>query len=124
LTLNGLLQESGTGELVHGQAGASFLPLTLAASKGSTATSATFATPAKTQPRVQLEVKQPDPKQARLEFTLTVDHAAIPQGPVQYQSGDQAMLTTSFLLDDHVHTPVVVTPKLPWRCSKSELETP
>src|SRR5262249_48748573 len=124
-TINGLLGDGGAGELVRGPGGAPFLPLTLLARRGGKATEAIFETPSGARPHVRLEVKQRNPKEGRLEFTLKVERASILRPPGACAAGaGPATLGASIAIGGTPPAPIDLSPVLTWRCGGSELATP
>jgi hypothetical protein len=126
VTVTALLGEIGAGELVRGHGGAPFLPLTLSARRGSKAAAAIFETPAGHRPSVEIEVKQRDPKNGEVEFSLKVERATIPVPPTGCGpgGGHAVPLTTSMAIEDGSPASRQVSAVLPWRCGRSELRTP
>ena len=119
-----LVEADGAGELVRGPAGSPFAPLQLTAARGSRPNRATFKTPAGARPIVTVEVTNRDVKTGKLQVSLTVDRAAMPEAAQGCATGDTAVLRTRFIIDDGVHPPVPFNVEQPWRRNQSRLKTP
>jgi hypothetical protein len=127
LTVSALLDEAdGAGELVRGNGGATLLPLTLGARAGSTPTAAIYQRASGVRPVVWAEVKNRDPKTARIEFSIKVDRATMPIGPALCSAGSPSTteLTTQFNLQVGTGTPVGVEVIVPWQCLGTQMRTP
>jgi hypothetical protein len=127
LAIRGLLrEESGAGELLAKPDGTPLLPMNLSPRPDSTATEVIFETPAGVQPQLRVEVKNQDPSQGLLEFTLAANGTTIPKGPTLCGSGASptTILTTRFTLVDGTNVPVTVTAVHPWQCNGEQLKTP
>jgi hypothetical protein len=118
-----LTEADGAGEIVRGEGGAPFLPVLLAAGRGSKPNRATFKTEAGVRPIVTIEVTNRDRANGRLDFALTVNLASAPEAPDTCGDGS-ALLRTRLILDDHLHPPVAVNLEQPWRCNRSRLTAP
>lgn len=119
---NLLYDEGGGGELIAGADGAKLLPRNLAASPGSTATTAIFETPSGSRPKLRVEVRKRIRGRPVLAFTISADHAGILGTPARCRDeSSESTLRTRFTLVDGTHAPVTVTAEWPWQCKGNRL---
>jgi len=126
VTLHDLLnEEGGAGELATGRDGGGLLPLSLPAARGSKPDEAVFETPTGAQPKVRVELKQRDPDDGELEFSITLEGVVI-RSPVWCHGAPEpsTLLATTFTLSGGVEGPTEIGVERPWRCRSDELRAP
>ena len=127
VTLTSLLDEvGGAGELTRAAGGIPLLPVALPARRGSKPTDAIYVTPSGARPGVRVELTTRDPATGLVEFSIRVDRATIPAGPVLCagNSPPTSQLRTAFSVQTGVSAPLALDLTLPWRCLGTQLRTP
>jgi hypothetical protein len=126
VTLRDLLnEEGGAGELANGPDGGGLLPLILPAARGSKPDEAVFETPSEAKPKVRVELKQRDPDNGELEFSIRVERVVI-RSPVSCHGAPEpsTRLATTFTLSGGTQGPAEISVEWPSRCRSDELRAP
>ena len=99
--------------------------MSLPAARGSKPDEAVFETPTGAQPKVRVELKQRDPDDGELEFSITVERVVI-RSPVSCHGAPEpsTLLATTFTLSGGVEGPTEISVEWPWRCRSDELRAP
>jgi hypothetical protein len=120
-----LNEDGGAGELANGPDGGGLLPLSLPAARGSKPDEAVFETPSGAQPKVRVELKQRDPDNGELEFSIRVERVVI-RSPVSCHGAPKpsTLLATTFTLSSGVEGRTEISAEWPWRCRSDELRAP
>jgi hypothetical protein len=126
VTLQALLNEAdGAEELVQSPGGRELLPLTLLGRRSSKANKTIFETPSEALPKVRVELKQQEPQNGELEFSIKAERVLIRSPVLCLDAAEpRTLLTTSFTLTAGGQGPTEVSVAWPWQCRAHALRTP
>lgn len=116
----------GVGELVRNGSGRPLFPVILRPRAGSTPTAAIYETASGVRPTVRAEVKTRDVSKGVMEFSISVDRAALPTEPSGCAGSGPGpvSLATTFSLGSDAQTLATVHTAQDWRCGDTTLKTP
>jgi hypothetical protein len=120
-----LFEGASATELVRRSGSVRLFPVTLAPRRGSRATAALYETATGVVPKVQVELKQRDPKNGVVEFKVTVERVVIAAAPAcGGQGGGSTTLQTRLDVNSSAGNSVVLATAQPWVCAGDKLQTP